>query len=373
MTNQDPFAEFADLVTCDVCHRDYPSAAGICPYHEGIPSTATELRTPLTAFEGRIGGPKVVEMAIAIAMEAWDKAAAIATSPAELYVASDALVYVDNGNAPRWFHDFGHTRKLGACVHIPVARDLPHLTGYLNGGNALGAYHVGTSRELWGHLEWGGWRFPVALSHQYMPIYGTGPWAQGIIDDSSPWCDWTLAPMIRQMRPGEPNGALFSVSGVDAGQQTATGAQLNSIALLIAWNAARDGYPIDGDHVFGHQRVDRRNRCADPPWPTDQRERLLEMVTGLLANDPSVLYDAESLDHPPTPVAIEERVGVLEGYVVGSHHPWLRDLHHQVYDVQRPTLEKLDLQLKFQVENVVHWGRLVQEIEERLRKLEAKT
>lgn len=272
----------------------YPAVAGECPYHSNQPSTATVRLAGVQEEYGRIGGPKVLDIAEAIAERAWTRAAAEAASPANLFVQSDALIYMDNGKAPRWYHSFGHDQHLGFIYHIPVCNTLKQLDNYFNGGNAQGSTHFGIGREIWGYLVWNGWRFPVAETHQYMPIVNTGPWAQGIVNDAGS-CVWTLTPLVRDMRPGEPNGAFLSAECVDAGGAYATGAQLNSLALLVAYGAEFDNYSINPDSICGHQRIDRVNRCNDVPWPLEQHDRVRSMALDLLQGNVSTLYNAEQI------------------------------------------------------------------------------
>lgn len=293
--NQISFGEFQEMADCPDCGVPYPLVAGECPWHSVFPSTATVRLAGVIEEHGRIGGPKVPEVAEAIAAGAWERAAAEATSPAKLFVQSDALVYMDNGLAPRWYHSFGHDHHLGFIYHIPVCNTLQQLDNYFNGGSAQGATHFGIDRAAWGYLVWNGWRFPVAETHQYMPIVNTGPWAQGIINDTGN-CPWTLTPLVRGMRPGEPNGAFLSAECVDAGSTYATGAQLNSLALLVAFGTEFDGYSITPDSVCGHQRIDRVNRCGDVPWPLDQHAKVRSLAIDLLQGNVSTLFSAEKID-----------------------------------------------------------------------------
>jgi len=238
------------MTTCPDCEMSYPDLAGVCPYHSGIANTLTvvpqQLFTPL--------------------LPAWPL-----QNCHEYIVAiyqAGVVVDKDNGLAPRWYHKFGYdNRFIGVVNHIPWAVDQPQLDAYFNGGNAQGSTHLSTGRPVYKTIRLGDLLVPFSQINQYMPFDGCSPWAQGVIDNTGS-CPIPLAPLVRTMRPGEPNGAFLSVENVD-GRVTGSGvtdAQFNSIVFIRAWSASVYQFEINPTTQLWHAEIDRRNRCNDPGW-----------------------------------------------------------------------------------------------------------
>ena len=314
MTDEPTFRD-PQIQTCPKGH-EYPLMAGTCPYCD--PATAAEL-------ERREVGPRVFTRSYVpdggdlvdqqgrsyLGTEHPLRAVPMV---AEVFVASDYLLWRDNGLPPRTAHDYGYERKVGLVNHIPVCDTLDQLTAYFTGGSAQGSTHFGVDRAEAGWLTAGGWTFPVARVDQYLPIrrsadypQGCSPWAQGVISRSAN-CAVPPADAISRMRSGEPNGAFHSVENVArTGAQGVTDAQFNSNAVLRAYLAALDGYPITPSTQIWHAEVDQLNRCADPGWSGDLEDEMQAAANALLRNDPSGLRQARRVDAPaPGPVPAPE-------------------------------------------------------------------
>lgn len=220
----------------------------------------------------------------------------------ERFVASDFVVYVDNGRAPRTLHDYGYEHKVGTVNHITVNGTLEGLTAYFNGGQSQGSSHFGIGRELAGEFQFGEIRIPVAQVHQYMPLRrnaayprGCSPWAQGVIERAT-------APAVQHMRPGEPNGAFHSIENVAwAGSDGLTDPQFNSNVLLRAYCASLDGYTIDSGTQLWHSEIDGVNRAHDPGWLGTIEDELQDAARRLLRNDLGALHGVQYPDTTPLP------------------------------------------------------------------------
>lgn len=227
----------------------------------------------------------------------------------QAFIDSEAVKFVDNGKAPRWLHDWGYAKKIGWVDHIPVARTLADLTGYFNGGNALGSTHFGIGRDVFQQMDHAGWRFPVAEVHQYMPIRrngtypnGCSPWAQGVANRPTADIVATIVPTSGL------NGAFHSVENVAmAGTDGVPDAQFNSNVLLRAYCASLDEYPIEPRNNLWHSDIDSVNRPLDPGWPISLYEAMLDASRRLQQGDVSGLRSRVALAAPPVPAGPDVR------------------------------------------------------------------
>lgn len=321
------FYSSEEPLVCEDGHT-YPRVAGECPYCD--PATAADLalreypRTFTREYVPDPNGDLVDQQGRSYLGEASPVRAVPAV--ADAFVASDYVVWQDNGRVPRTAHDYGYARKVGLVNHIPVCETLAQLTAYFTGGTAQGSTHFGVDRAEAGWFEHDGWRFPVARVDQYLPIRrtsaypnGVSPWAQGVIARSA-FCSIPPADAIAAMRSGEPNGAFHSIENVAmTGEQGVTDAQFNSNVLLRAYLAALDGYAIDPSTQLWHAEIDQLNRCADPGWSGDLEDEMQAAANAVLAGDLSKLRRAERADAPappppaPAPVVGRETRLLVEG------------------------------------------------------------
>lgn len=283
----------AETATCANGH-EFSSVAGECPYcHE---PTARMLRAARDPEAQEIEEPD---------KRRWQSAGPLTAVPALLrdFVASDIVQVVDNGRPPRTMHDYGYAKKIGLVNHIPVAPTLDVLTRYFRGelrDPPLGSTHFGIGRDFEWTYRVGNVLFGCATVHQYMPLYGVSPWAQGVIQRAT-------ASLVRGMRPGEPNGAFHSIENVAmSGRDGVTDPQFNSNVFMRAYLAALDGYPIDPDHQLWHSEIDGINRPDDPGWDGGLEDAMQDAARKLLRGDLSGIKgqwtDAPAPPpEPPTP------------------------------------------------------------------------
>ena len=287
------------MTTCPDGH-EYPIMAGECPYdHE-----------PTAAFLEEARRTEDIDRETTRSL--------LVSVPDDRHVPallrdwfhSGIVALVDNGRVPRTQHQYGYTKYIGAVHHIPVAPTLAALTRYFRYETAeapQGSTHFGIGRDF----EWT-YRIPgthtlfgCATVHQYVPLRGVSPWAQGVIARSD-WCTIPPTPVISGMRPGEPNGAFASVENVAMkGSDGVTDPQFNANVLLRAYLAALDGYEITPRTQLWHSEIDQLNRCNDPGWTGALEDEMQEAARRLLRGDLSLVRgrwsDAPAPAPPPPP------------------------------------------------------------------------
>ena len=277
----------------------YPIMAGECPYDDLATAAFLELsklevkRDTEVRLSSQISSESLIESLTVL----------LGVIPPHLYdwMQSECVTYMDNGRAPRTIHDYGHYKKLGLANHIPVCQTLGQLDNYYNGGNAQGSTHFGNGRTHDWDFVMGNYRIPLSSLHQYMPLRGVSPWAQGVIATNAN-CPIPQTSAIAGMRSGEPNGAFASCENVAmTGAEGLTDPQFNTLAFLRAYLAVLDDYPITPTTQLWHSEIDQLNRCNDPGWSGDLEDANQAAAVLLINGDVSGLRGVTLVGPPPAP------------------------------------------------------------------------